>query len=90
MFAQYPSEQRSEITEVSGWRKDYFSASDPASTEADLSLVQEGGPDDSFDGILDVGVIEDHSSVLTTQLQRDFLQGGRRELSDPLTHLGGT
>ena len=68
---------------------DGFSALYPAGAETDLPLVQEGGPDDSVDSILDVGVIEDHSSVLTTQLQRDFLQRGGRHLGDPLTHLGG-
>ena len=65
------------------------SASDPAGTEADLSLVQEGGPDDSVDSILDVSVIEDHGSVLATKLQGDFLQRSRCELCYPLSHLGG-
>ena len=61
----------------------------PASAETDLPLVEEGGPDDSVDSILDVGVIEDHRGVLTPQLQGDFLQGGGGQLGDPLSHLGG-
>ena len=68
--------------------EDYLNK-DSAGAETDLSLVEEGGPDNSVNSFLQVGVIEDNSSVLAAKLQRDFLHGGGSQLGDLLPNRGG-